>query len=108
MSVTNGFPSVIVPVLSRITAFTLWPSSKLSASFIKILFSAPLPIPTIMAVGVAKPKAQGQAITNTATEVNKACEKALSSPTDIQTMKVTMEIPNTTGTKIPAILSTSF
>ena len=56
-----------------------------------------------MAVGVANPKAQGQAITNTATEVNKACEKALSPPTDIQTMKVTMEIPNTIGTNIPAI-----
>jgi hypothetical protein len=30
-------------------------------------FSAPLPTPTIIAVGVAKPKAQGQAIISTET-----------------------------------------
>ncbi len=61
-----------------------------------------------MAVGVANPNAQGQAITNTATDVNKACENALSPPTNIQTMNVTIDIPNTMGTKIPAILSTNF
>ena len=41
--------------------------SKATASFIKICDSAPLPIPTIKAVGVASPKAHGQAITKTDT-----------------------------------------
>ena len=35
-------------------------------------FSAPMPLPTINAVGVASPKAQGQAITSTETAVIKA------------------------------------
>ena len=39
--------------------------SRLSISFIKIPFSAPFPIPTMIAVGVAKPRAHGQAITKT-------------------------------------------
>ena len=33
----------------------------------RIPFSAPIPLPTIKAVGVARPKAHGQAITRTAT-----------------------------------------
>ncbi len=61
-----------------------------------------------MAVGVANPKAQGQAMTNTATEVNKAWENALSPPIENQTINVSIEIPITTGTNIPAILSTNF
>ena len=65
ISVTTGFPSVIVPVLSSTTASMRRAVSRLSASFINIPFSAPLPIPTIMAVGVASPKAHGQAITST-------------------------------------------
>ena len=64
MSVTVGFPSVIVPVLSNITVSTLCASSKASPLFISIPFSAPLPVPTIIAVGVASPSAQGHAITS--------------------------------------------
>jgi len=41
---------------------------------IKIPFLTPTPIPTSTAVGVAKPKAQGHAITNTEMPVTK--EKA--------------------------------
>ena len=37
-----------------------------SPLLIKIPFSAPIPEPTINAVGVARPKAQGQEITKTA------------------------------------------
>ena len=47
--------------------FTFRICSKATASFIKICDSAPLPIPTINAVGVASPKAHGQAITKTDT-----------------------------------------
>ena len=105
-SVTSGLPSVMVPVLSNTTAVTLHSCSKLSASRINMLFSAPFPIPTIIAVGVAKPKAQGQAITNTVTEVSSACAKSPSA--NIHTAKVKIASPITTGTKIPAILSTNF
>jgi hypothetical protein len=62
----------------------------------------------VIAVGVANPKAQGQAITNTETEANRACENEFSPPKIIQTPKVKIEIRITTGTKIPAILSTNF
>ena len=61
-SVTFGLPSVIVPVLSNITVSTLCASSKASPPFISIPFSAPFPVPTIIAVGVASPNAHGQAI----------------------------------------------
>ena len=70
-SVATGVPSVIVPVLSSTTVSTLRAISRLSASLINIPISAPLPIPTIMAVGVASPKAHGQATTNTVTAARK-------------------------------------
>ena len=71
-SVTCGLPSVIVPVLSSTTVVTFFATSKLSASFINIPSSAPLPMPTIIAVGVARPKAHGQAITSTVTNERRA------------------------------------
>ena len=73
-----------------------------------MLFSAPFPIPTIMAVGVARPKAHGHAITKIATELRIAWDNASSPPTIIQTAKVRIEIAITVGTNIEAILSTSF
>src|SRR5690554_905478 len=66
MSVTLGFPSVTVPVLSRTTVVAPWTASRASADLINIPDWAPLPVPTIIAVGVANPKAQGQLMTNTA------------------------------------------
>ena len=53
----------------------------------KSIPSAPFPIPTMMAVGVANPNAHGHAITNTETEVNKACVKLFSFPNSIQEIK---------------------
>ncbi len=41
--------------------------SKLSAFLIKTPFWAPFPTPTMMDMGVAKPRAQGQAIISTDT-----------------------------------------
>ena len=59
-----------------------------------------------MAVGVAKPSAQGQAMTKTATECMIAVSKI---PLTAQVaMKVIRAITNTTGTKIPEILSANF
>ena len=51
---------------------TLCVVSKGSPPFINIPLLAPIPVPTITAVGVARPKAQGQAISRTAS----ACVKA--------------------------------
>ncbi|MNY19054.1 hypothetical protein D3C86_1524700 [compost metagenome] len=98
----------MVPVLSKTIAFTFFANSRLSASLIKIPFSAPLPTPTIIAVGVANPKAHGHAITNTVTAARRPCTKPLSPPNTIHNTKVISAMPITTGTKIPAILSTSF
>jgi len=65
---------VIVPVLSSRTARTTWMRSRLSPPLIEMPCSAPLPIPTIMAVGVASPRAHGQATTSTATAATMAMD----------------------------------
>jgi hypothetical protein len=49
-----------------------------------IPFSAPLPTPTIMAVGVASPSAQGQAITSTVAEAISPREKPLTASSATQ------------------------
>ena len=67
--------------------------------------SAALPVPTIMATGVANPKAQGQEITNTEMALDRANSNPC--PAIIQTMAVTMAMAMTTGTKIPLTLSAS-
>ena len=41
---------------------SLWAISRLLASFINMPFSAPLPVPTIIAVGVASNEAERQGI----------------------------------------------
>ncbi len=61
---------VSVPVLSITTVVSLWAVSSASPPRIKTPFSAPLPVPTMMEVGVAKPRAQGQAIIKTATKLS--------------------------------------
>ena len=77
--------------------------SKETASLNKIPRLAPTPLATIMATGVAKPKAQGQEITKTAIAVERA--KEMPSPKISQTIAVIMAIVITTGTKTAAILS---
>ena len=84
---------------------TLCAISRASAFFIKIPFSAPLPVPTIIAVGVAKPIAQGQAIIKTPIKFNKAKLKAGLGPKKYHIKNVIKAITTTTGTKILAILS---
>jgi hypothetical protein len=48
-----------------LSLLTLWEHSRGSPPLISIPLEAPTPVPTITAVGVAKPKAQGQAILRT-------------------------------------------
>ena len=69
MPATVGRPWVMVPVLSRTTAVTLRAVSSASPSPIRMPSSAALPVPTMTAVGVARPRAQGQAMMRTATAV---------------------------------------
>ena len=67
---------------------------------------APIPEPTISAVGVAKPNAHGQAITNTATLMPIAL---LKSPEKYhQPENVKRANTKIIGTKIEVILSASF
>lgn len=104
ISVTCGFHSVIVHVLSNIIVSTLQSVSKGSHPLISIPCSAHLPVPTINAVGVASPSAHGQAITITAAKYNN--EDSNPAPTiKNRIQKVSRAKRITVGTKIADILS---
>ena len=104
-SVTTGRPSVTVPVLSMMTAFTLCRFSSASADWNSTPFFAPTPVPTMIATGVASPSAHGHEITST--EIARVSAKLGVSPTSSQMIAVTSAIPITTGTNTPATLSAS-
>jgi len=80
---------------------------------INIPILAPTPVPTITAVGVAKPRAQGQEITTTEMAIFRHIKKVLSdwnmlglpniSIIASQAKKVNTERQTTTGTKYPEI-----
>ena len=55
----------MVPVLSNTTVCTWWAVSKALPPLINTPFCAPIPVPTITAVGAARPRAQGHATTST-------------------------------------------
>ena len=98
-SVRRGLPIVSVPVLSRTTTWSLWACSSAPASRMRMPFSAPLPVPTMMAVGVARPSAQGQAITSTATTLRMAIAISGGGPQKYHTRPVTSATLRTAGTK---------
>jgi len=60
--VTDISPVVSVPVLSNTTVSTSRTRSNTSPPSNKTPFFAPIVVPTIVAAGVARPSAQGQAI----------------------------------------------
>ena len=62
-------PYVRVPVLSKTIVSTLLMASNTSLVLINIPFLAVIPIATTTANGVASPKAQGQDITKTVTNL---------------------------------------
>jgi len=105
ISVTLGSPRVRVPVLSSTIAVSLCARSSASLLLNRMPFSAPLPMPTMIAVGVARPIAQGQAITSTA--IMRTSEGVNSPVTPIQMPKVTSAIVTTIGTKIADTRSAS-
>jgi hypothetical protein len=61
----------------------------------------------MIAVGVARPRAQGQAIIRTAIKFIKALVKEGSGPKKYHRKKVTIAIPITVGTNTEATLSAS-
>ena len=60
-------PVVTVPVLSSTTVSTRRVDSSTSGPLMRMPSCAPRPVPTMSAVGVARPSAQGQAMISTAT-----------------------------------------
>ena len=105
--VTCGLPTVIVPVLSNTTVSMSLTSSRTSPFLIKTPILALRAVPTIKAVGVAKPSAHGQAITTTETAKSIALTNVAPKKT-YQITKVIIAIIKTTGTKILDILSVRF
>ena len=100
---TANFPSVRVPVLSK-TTFWIFASLRRESGFrITTDLRAPIAVATTRLIGTAIPKAQGQAITKTAT----AASKALNSfPVEINQMaNVLSAITITEGTKNREMLS---
>ena len=65
-----------------------------------------MPLPTIMATGVASPRAHGQLITST--EIPLANAKPTLSPASSHTIIVSTAIVITAGTKTPDTLSAIF
>ena len=61
MLVTTGRPTVRVPVLSKTTASTRPACSRCEPPLMRMPRRAPLPIAALIAVGVARPTAQGHA-----------------------------------------------
>ena len=109
-SLIPDFPflvSVSVPVLSTTIASTWRSPSRAVASLMRMFLPAALPMPTISAVGVASPMAQGQAMTSTETADRIAWGSDSVPPMSSQTRNVTALTATTAGTKTRAILSTT-
>ena len=97
--VTAGRPWVIVPVLSRTIAVSRRDCSSASPLPIRTPSSAALPVPTMTAVGVARPSAQGQAMISTAMAVPIAMVQWLpADPARAQTVNVATAAMRTPGT----------
>jgi hypothetical protein len=96
---------VTVPVLSRTMVSILRVDSSTSGPLMRMPSWAPLPVPTIRAVGVASPSAQGQAMIRTATAAVKAGASPPSVP--IQKPRVAAARAITMGTKMPETRSAS-
>ena len=97
---------MIVPVLSRVTICVFPVSSKDTAVLNIIPCLAPIPFPTMIATGVASPKAQGQLMTKT--EIPLASANPKLCPTSSQIAIVASAIQITVGTKTPDTLSATF
>ncbi len=98
ISVTRGFPSVTVPVLSSTTVRTRPAPSSEDAVLKRMPWRAASPLPTMMATGVARPSAQGQLMTRTL--MARASAKPKPSPARSQPQQVMSAMSMTAGTKM--------
>ena len=105
-SVTFGSPLVIVPVLSSATISVFPAFSRETAVLNMIPCFAPIPLPTMIATGVASPSAHGQLMTSTA--IPRASANPTLCPVSSQPMIVRAAIVMTAGTKIPDTRSATF
>ena len=104
-SASSIFPSVTVPVLSRTMVEIRRVCSSTSGPLSRMPSCAPRPVPTISAVGVASPIAQGQAMIRTATPAVNAV--AVEEPASSQPASVASATAMTIGTKIAEMRSAS-
>jgi len=107
MALTSGWPVVMVPVLSNIHNVNRATFSSVSPVLMSIPRFAPTPIPTMTAVGVASPKAQGQAMTSTEMKLLIAHCHASPEPMSNHMTKARVAMIRTKGTKIAATRSAS-
>src|SRR5262249_19316007 len=103
-----GLLSARVPALSTTSVSTFRSDSMASAFLNSTPIVAPLPVATIIDIGVASPSAQGQAIMSTAIALTRAWAMRGEGPARLQTMKVTTAAPTTAGTKYLDTVSASF
>ena len=104
-SASAGRPWVSVPVLSNTTVSMPWADSSTSAPRISTPSSAPRPVPTISAVGVASPSAHGQAMMSTATAASSACASRGAGPRSNHRTNAASATVMTTGTNTAAMRS---
>ena len=104
-SASTGRPSVSVPVLSKATTRTSRSASSASTSWIRMPWRAATPVPTMIAVGVARPSAHGQAMTSTATacSTRRRDRRRRRAPSRAAS---TSAMPTTTGTNTALTRST--
>ena len=103
----RGRPSVRVPVLSTTRVSTRARVSRASASRTRTPEVAPRPTPTMIDMGVARPRAQGHAMMRTEIAATRAWAKRGSGPKAAQATKATAAIPTTAGTNQAATASAS-
>ncbi len=104
-SVTSGSPLVSVPVLSMTTVSMRADASRAAAFLTSTPRLAPRPVPTMIAVGVARPSASGQVITTTV--MAKSSAVSTPAPDQSQTRKVPTPPTRATSTSQKAARSAS-
>ena len=104
LATTLTVPQVRVPVLSKAITSELPRTSRASGDLKIIPSFAALPVPAIMATGVASPKAHGQDTTSTHIAKDKDSENS-ADKTKYHTIKVRAETAKIAGTKYEAATS---
>ena len=100
---STGRPRVRVPVLSRTTWLVAAAASSTSAPFTRRPARAAAPVASSTAMGVARPRLHGQAMTTTATPVISAC--GTDAPRRSHAAAVARASSRMAGTKIPVTRS---